>query len=256
MKINKEDITSEIINKTENKKEFEVSLMGLYNFEDLDLLEKIYNMKNVENDDITDMYYNDFSFCLYCESKNTKTTKKEILEVINDLHKKHYPIEKKKKLKEEEKEKKEQEFDDNLVDIENAIMARVSKRLTKEIGSENAFLFLNNKDMPLRINANHRVESCWEKDVVLAKKSLNDEENENIAKETKEKVIKLIDNNKYIETAVCDNEFKHRYKIGLTKDAKEFFDKVAKEETDIYYKENRLSKKTHKKIKRKNKLTN
>lgn len=255
-KIKKIDITSEIIDKVEKKKTFEISLMGLYDYEDFDLLKKIYNLENIKNNNVIYIDYDEMSFAVHVVFKNTKTKKDEVLEILNSLHEKIFPIEKNKKIKEKERLRKEDEFNDYLVDIENNIRERISKRLIEEIGKENAFYFLNNKDLPLRLNNNYRVNSNYDNIVRLAERDLDNKKNNKKIEKLEVKINELIKNNKYIKDIKCRLDWKHDYKIELTDEAKEYFEKIIKEETDKYYKENGLSKKTHKKIKNKNKLTN
>lgn len=149
------------------------------------------------------------------------------------------------------KEQKELNESEALIDIENGIGEKLQERVEKD-HHKGLYIILqsainstehNNANHPdygmtdldstIRFNQNKNRSKWNEKEVFDANERINDQLDK-LGKETG-----------FIADYTCDHSYKSRYKIELTDKAINYLDKIKKEETKKYYKENNLNPKTH-----------
>lgn len=199
-----------------------------------------------------------------------KTTKKEIentLEILNEIVQDKIDFHFGKKDEKLKKEKEEILLQDRLIDIENDLSKRIVEVIKKEYNSEVVSVLFNSFNTTRENNANNELYGQKDESITMnffreqraktAGKLEGQRERFDREKENHEKIQDKLDSiaktTGFIKDYDVDCGWKFRYRVELSDNGLEYLDKIKKEETKKYYKENNLDPKTHFKKEKKKK---
>lgn len=198
------------------------------------------------------------------------TTKQEIektLEVLNELVQDKIDFNFGKNNEKLKKQKEEYFLQDRLIDIENDLIKRIVEAIKKDYSSEVVSVLLNACNTTQDNNTNNELYGRKDESSTLTffreqRSSLSgrtEGQQERSEREKKnhrkieDKLDAITDETGFIDDYYVDCGWKFRYRVELSDNGLEYLDKIKKEETKKYYKENNLDPKTHfKREKRKN----
>lgn len=159
------------------------------------------------------------------------------------------------------KEKNDQDLSDQLIDLENGIMERVTKRIKNEQPKGYSSILLNSINAPSRYNTNNPDYSQVDKHQSLTfpiKRMTSGTQYERNQYDTNEnrkiqdKLDAISEESGFLKEYHIDCNWKFRYKLELSQKGLDYLHKIKEDATKEYYKENNLDPKTHyKKEKRK-----